>query len=197
METQFDPTRRAQDLAQACARSVCRTEAKRIRLRDTDGGEYEYPTELFPYADGGSVSLFAGEAIELDFAADGSTVKDPRFVRVIDRVDTANIRGYGGPTMNTAQPADPKKRQTMSLEFKQEEGKPDMTLVLRSDLGFTVKFDALIWIPTGNGVRVTRTSMCPLFAGIGGFEVWPQPIIMIALVNFRVLKPETDAVACN
>ena len=196
METQLDPARRAQDLAEACARSVCRTEAKPIRLRDIDGGEYEYQTQLFPYADGGSVSLFAGEAIVLDFAADGSTASEPHFVRVIDRVDLANIQGYGAASMNRMQPADPKQRQTVSLEFKQEEGKPDMTLVLRSDLDFTLKFDALIWVPTRSGIQVTRTSMCPLFAGIAGHELWPQPIVMIALANFRVLRPG-DATVCN
>ena len=84
----------------------------------------------------------------------------------------------------------------MSLEFRQEEGKPDMTLLVRSDLYFTVKFDAVIWLPTPNGVQVARKSMCPLFAGTVGHELWPQPIIMIALANFRVIEPG-DTVACN
>jgi hypothetical protein len=195
METQIDPMTRARELAEACARSVCRTELKPIRLRDNEGGEFEYPTEPFPYADGGNVSLFAGEAILLDFAADGSTVNDPHFVRVIEGVDTANVRGYGAATANAAK-ADPNERHTMSLEFKQEDGKPDMTLLVHSDLTFTVKFDALIWLPTRNGVQVTRTSMCPVFAGTGGYEFWPQPIIMIALTNFRVIEAG-DTVACN
>jgi hypothetical protein len=195
MEAQIDPMTRARELAEACGRSVCRTELKPVRLRDLDGGEFEYPTEPFPYADSGNVSLFAGEAILLDFAADGSTVKDPHFVRVIDRVDTANVRGYGGATANAAK-ADPNERHTMSFEFRQEEGKPDMTLLVRSDLNVTVKFDALIWLPTRNGVRVTRTSMCPVFAGTVGHELWPQPIIMIAMTNFRVIEAG-DTVVCN
>ena len=195
METRIDPMTRARDLAEACGRSVCRTELKPIRLRDLEGGEFEYPTEPFPYADGGNVSLFAGEAILLDFAADGSTVKDPHFVRLIDKVDTAGVRGYGAATANAGKAA-PNERHTMSLEFRQESGKPDMTLLLRSDLNFTVKFDALIWLPTRNGVQVTRTSMCPVLAGTAGFEFWPQPIIMIALTNFRVIEAG-DTVACN
>ena len=195
MEPQIDPMTRARDLAEACARSVCRTELRPIRLRDLEGGEFEYPTEPFPYADGGNVSLFAGEAILLDFAADGSTVKDPHFVRLIDKVDTSGVRGYGAATANAGKAA-PNERHTMSLEFKQDPGKPDMTLLLRSDLTFTVKFDALIWLPTRNGVRVTRTSMCPVLAGTAGFEFWPQPIIMIALTNFRVVGPG-DTVGCN
>jgi hypothetical protein len=194
MQTQIDPMTRARELAEACGRSVCRTELKPIRLRDLDCGEFEYPTEPFPYADSGNVSLFAGEAILLDFAADGSTVKDPHFVRVIENVDTANVRGYGGPI--AAAKADPNERHTMSFEFRQEEGKPDMTLLVRSDLNFTVKFDALIWLPTRNGVQVTRTSMCPVFAGTVGHEIWPQPIIMIAITNFRVIEAG-DTVACN
>ena len=195
MEPQIDPMTRARDLAEACARAVCRTELKPIRLRDNDGGEFEYPTEPFPYADGGNVSLFAGEAILIDFAADRSTVEDPHFVRVIERVDTANVRGYGGATASASR-TDPDERHTMSFEFRQEAGKPDMTLLVRSDLTFTVKFDALIWLPTRNGVQVTRTSMCPVFAGTLGHELWPQPIIMIALANFRVVEPG-DTVACN
>jgi hypothetical protein len=197
METRLDPRTRAEDLAKACARSVCRTEAKPIRLRDVDGGEFEYPTELFPYADDGSVTVFAGEAIVLDFAADGSTAKDPHFVHVIDRVDTSNIRGSRRTGTDTTPAIDPKERQTMALEFKQEPGKPGMTLRLRSDLDFTLKFDALIWIPTRNGVQVTRTSMCPLLAGLAGYELWPHPIVMIALMNFHTLPAGTDTVTCN
>jgi hypothetical protein len=65
-----------------------------------------------------------------------------------------------------------------------------MMLVFRSELGFPVKYDAAIVIPTKDGLRPARTSSCPVRAGLLGFEHWPFPIAMIVLSNFRAAAGE-------
>ena len=187
MAAEGDPMAAASDLAAACARSVCRTEVKRLTL-NAENGRFEYMTDLFPYADSGTVSIFPGETIVVEFESD-TAVSTPRFVKVTDH-------GHDAGTQEGMAVASPGAKPTISFEFRQDPDKPSMTLEVSSTLGTLVKYDALMWVPTPNGIRPARTSSCPLFAA-RGFETWPHPIVMLVLTNFRVLPREGGTIVCQ
>jgi hypothetical protein len=150
-----------------------------------ENGRFELMTDRFPYTDNGVVTIFPGEALIVEFA-DNSSVDKPRFVRLVDRVDIT-----GQPTE-----ADSEARPTMAFEFRQEPDMPTMTLEIKSTVDAMVKFDATMWVPTPDGIRVGHTSSCPVFANAGGIETWPHPIAMLILTNFRV-QPLSGNVACE
>jgi hypothetical protein len=178
----------AKQLAEACARSICRTESRELRLKSTAGGEWGIKTQLFPYADNGQIVLYPGETIEVEFAADGKAMDKPHFVRVVEPGAPQNSSGNTNtPAPNTA---------IMTLEFKQVDGKPDMLLTIKSTLGFLIKYDAQMFVPTKNGTQSIYTSSCPIVAKGSAFETWPHEIAMIVLHDFRVVS-ERDGVACN
>jgi hypothetical protein len=62
-----------------------------------------------------------------------------------------------------------------------------MVLEIVSTLPVTVKYDAVIFVATPNGIQPDRSSSCPVFSGTAGVEKWPVPLTMIALSNFRVI----------
>jgi hypothetical protein len=173
-------------LEQACARSVCRTEAKPMRLRTPEGTTITLMTERFPYADGGRVSIFPGETFVVEFD-DARRVNQPRFVSLTDKIDDK-------PGITLAPTG---SKPTMSFELKQDADGPSMMLVTKSTLDAIVKFDATMYVPTGDGMRSEHTSTCPVIAGGGSFETWPFPIGMLVLSNFRVLPKDTKNFTCE
>jgi hypothetical protein len=173
-------------LEQACARSICRTETKEMQLRTEDGGTLLVKTDLYPYADGGKVSIFSGETFTVEFP-DSDTVGEPRFTKLEDRLDESRGLSF----------APPGTRPTLTLELKQDEDGAGMRLVAKSTLGRIVKFDATMYVPTANGLQSGHTSTCPVIAGGGAYEMWPHPISMLLLTNFRVLPKETPNLACQ
>jgi len=175
----------AKELAEACARSTCRTESRELRLKATVGGEWGVKTQLYPYADNGQIVLYPGETIEVEFAADGKAMDKPRFLRVVEP-------GAGQSAANTKS-AD---AATMRFEFKQTDNKPDMTLIINSALGFLIKYDAYMFVPTKDGMRSIYTSSCPIIRRGSAYETWPHEIAMIVLSNFRVVS-DRDGVTCN
>jgi len=177
----------AHELAEACARSACRTESRELRLKSSAGGEWGIKTQLFPYTDKGQILLYAGETIEVEFAADGKAMDKPRFLRVV---------APGGGQNDPVPSPDPNVTATMTLELKQMENKPDMTLIIRSTLGFMIKYDAYMFVPTKDGMRSIYTSSCPIIPRGSAYETWPQEIAMLALTDFRVVS-ERDAGSCN
>jgi hypothetical protein len=187
-----EAARRAKDLAGACASNPCRTETRDIRLNDINGGSYDFMTELLPYVDDGAVSLYSGETVEIDFAADGKAMDRPRFVRTVEDKAAPGAP----PPADDAQPDQP-ARGAMRFQLKQTDGKADMTLEIKSDLGFIVKYDAVIFVPTPNGIKTMHTSSCPVISHGAGFETWPYPIMMIVLTDFRVLSADGKDYACR
>ncbi len=177
----IDPMAVARDLAAACARSPCRTEVRPLNL-NAESGRFELMTDLFPYVDNGAVAIFPGEAFIVEFP-DNRSLGNPRFVRAVDSVDVAAMSGAIAGL-------------TIAFEFKQDPGKPDMMLQIKSTIDAHVKYDATMWVPTPNGMQVGHTSSCPIFAKTGGIETWPHPIAMLVLTNFRVL-PLDGVIACQ
>lgn len=171
---------RANKMDAACARSACRTSSTELRLNAEDGGVFGIATEPLPYVDEGSIILYAGDAIEVELAGDGT----PRFVERLDHVvvDPATADQVAGATM--------------AFELKQLADKPDMTLTVQSALDYTVKYDAVMFVPTKEGMKSGYTSSCPVQARLGAFEKWPQPIAMIVLTHFRAV-PKDQAGICK
>ena len=162
---------RAKALAEICAQTVCRTETRELRLR-TPEGLFVTATEGNPYVHDGSVVLYPGDAVVVDFAADGSMADMPHFSRL------------SNAPVDVAAPLE--GRAIVSLDFSQRDDQPDMNLVLKSGLAFALKYDAYMFVPTRDGVRSGYTSSCTLAPGLTGYEHWPHAIVMIVLTNFRV-----------
>ena len=147
-------------------------------------------TTASPYVDEeGVVALYAGEAIEISF--DRNALTHPKFVRTIDRVDLEGLKGYQAD----APPPDPATPAILSLELRQTEGKPDMTLVLRNETGVPLKYDLTMFVPTAEGIKSAHTSACPVLPGMMGDEFWPHPVVMLLMSNFR--KADTGQFNCD
>jgi hypothetical protein len=189
-----DPVRdaaaaRAQLLIEKCAKLACRTQSRELRLQTGDGVAV-MDTELAPYADAGAVVLYPGEAIEVDFAADGKTLGEPHFERTVDRVEDPK-KGPDGKFIPSAPRSD--SRSNFWFEF-QDNGK-GMLLKLKSDLGVRVKYHAVMLVPERDGLRPADTSSCPVIPYGSAYESWPQAIAMIVLTDFHIVA-ENDT-ACD
>jgi len=174
-------------LAPICAKVPCRTESHEIRVNAEDGGAFGLNNELFPYADGdGAVIIYVGEAFEVSL--DRADVSKPQFVRLVPHVNREGLTGYHAPGPNEPPPTGP---AILSLELRQTEGKADMMLMVRNDTGVPLKFDALMAVPSREGVRHAHTSICAVMPGMMAFESWPHPVMMLVLTNFHRVEPGT------
>jgi hypothetical protein len=187
-----DPAReaaatRAKLLEEKCAKLACRTESRELRLQTKDGVAV-MKTELLPYADAGAVVLYPGDAIEVDFAADGKAMGEPHFSRTVDRLDDPKS-GPDGKPGPTAPRSD--SRSNFWLEF-QDNG-TGMMLKLKSDLGFRVKYHAVMLVPERDGLRSFDTSSCPVIPYGSAYESWPHAIAMIVLTDFHVVASNDSA----
>jgi len=174
-------------LAQKCAKLSCRTESRELRLKMSDGIA-SFQTELLPYADEGAVILYPGEAIEVDFPADGKAL-EPHFGKVVDRIDNPKVSN--GKRVATEPRSD--SRANFWFDFQQDGS--GMVLKLKSDLGYYVKYHAVMLVPERDGLRPVDTSSCPILSYGSAIESWPHPIAMIVLSDFHVV-PDNNTV-CN
>ena len=173
-------------LEQICARSACRMEVKSLRLQTPEGGTVVLMTERSPYADGGRVSIFPGEAFSVEFA-DMRSVNQPRFGKLLDRLDETRGVTFAKPGENPA----------LSFQLRQDSDGPSMILTTKSTLDAMVKYDATMYVPSANGMREEHTSTCPVIAGGSALEMWPFPIRMVVLSNFRVIPKDAKNIACD
>jgi hypothetical protein len=181
------------DLARVCALVRCRTERREIRLIAQDGGAFGVENDLFPYVDDtGGVVIYAGEAFEVSLdRADPSKLA---FGRLVPRVSADGLSGYRAPRPGDAPPTGP---ALLSFQLTQESGKPNMMLAVRNDTGVPLKFDATMYVPTREGLRTHKTSTCAIMPGTMGYEMWPHPVIMLVLSNFRRVKGGGATISCE
>lgn len=173
-------------LEQICARSACRMEVKSLRLQTPEGGAITLMTERTPYADDGQVSIFPGEAFSVEFA-DMRSVGQPRFAKLLDRLDETRGVSFAKPGENPA----------LSFQLRQDLDGPSMILTTKSTLDAMVKYDATIYVPGAGGMRQEHTSTCPVIAGGSALEMWPFPIRMVVLSNFRIVPKDAKNIACD
>jgi hypothetical protein len=171
---------RAKGLAEACARSTCRTQTRELQFK-LDGGTLSMQTELLPYADEGNILLYPGDTIEFDFAADGKSMDAPHFSRLVDHLEDPKLGN--GALVSAIPRAD--SRANFSFQFAQNG--TGMTLKVKSDIGYHVKYDAIMFVPEKDGLKQSYTSSCPVIPFGSAYETWPHPIAMIVLTGFRVV----------
>lgn len=153
-------------LTEICGMVRCRMEERDVRLTAVDGGSFGYKTQPFPYADpGGNVIIYPGEALEVEI--DPADVAHPKFVAVV-------------PNASVSAPG------TLTLEFAQTPGQPYMTLMLNNAAGVSLRYDATMYVPAREGMRVVHSPSCPVMSGMSNTESWTHPVVMLELSNFRV-----------
>jgi hypothetical protein len=170
------------ELAQICAKVVCRAERREIRLR-AEGGTAVVMTEMFPYVDTeGSIVIYAGEAFSVSFP-DPNDPSKPRFLHTIADIDNAPLPAANEPRI-------------LMLQFGQIEGDTGMMLTMRNATGVALKFDAIMYVPTRNGMGSASTSICALLPGMFNTESWPHPVAMLVLNHIRKVDvtPNADGV---
>jgi hypothetical protein len=180
---------RAQALAEACARTACRAEAKEITLNAPGDRIARFRTEKIPYADGGSIAIYPGESFAVRIRVQGEQLGEPVFEQIFDGPSPAKLLGHH-PDAEAKALQDTKNMPVealLYLYFKQDDKGPGMTLEITSALPVTVKYDAVMFAATPDGIRPAPTSSCPVASGIAALETWPQPLTMLLLSNFRVV----------
>jgi len=171
---------RAQSLEEACVRTTCRTQSRELQFK-LSGGTVSMQTDLLPYADEGNIFLYPGDTIEFDFAADGKSMDAPHFSRLVDHLEDPKL-GNGALVAATPR-AD--SRANFSVQFLQDG--TGMTLKVKSDIGYYVKYDVTMFVPEKEGLKQSDTSSCPVIPFGAGYETWPHPIAMIALSGFHIV----------
>src|SRR5258706_11652601 len=175
---------RAKSLEEACARTTCRTQSRELQFK-LSSGTVSMQTDLLPYADEGNIFLYPGDTIEFDFAAVGKSMDAPHFSRLVDRLEDPKL---GNGALVSANPrAD--SRANFSFQFAQDG--TGVTLKVKSDIGYHVKYDVIMFVPEKDGLKQSYTSSCPVIPYGSAYETWPHPIAMIVLTGFRVV-PDGD-----
>lgn len=195
----IDPVQAMRDLEEACARSLCRTELVDIILQGPDDKIVQYRTSPVPYTDEGTIAIYPGESFSVRISVEGKKVGPPVFVERFKGDPPVGPLGHKPEAeMKALQDTKSMPEEGMLyLTFKQEDNpRGGMSLVVTSRLPVTIKYDAVMFIPTADGPRPARTSSCPVFSGASGFETWPQPLTMMLLTNIRVLDTGGN-VACE
>src|SRR5690348_14593085 len=72
------------------------------------------------------------------------------------------------------------------IKFEQKDGDLNMNLTLKSDFPITLKYDAIMFVPTQRGPQPAPTSSCPLLGRTGGVELWPHAVTLLLLTNLRL-----------
>lgn len=152
-----------------------------------DGKVFETATEGYPYLDSeGTVLIYPGEKIAITLEKKGSGLD----------AQLASVTGLDGPLDLPANPA-----PTLRFEFEQDP-KLGMMLTATNATNLGIKYDAQMFVPTPNGVKLAHTSICPLMPPQGisptfsGFENWPHPIVLMVISNIRV-QPDDAPRTCN
>jgi hypothetical protein len=137
-----------------------------------------FQTELLPYADEDAVVLYPGETIEVDFPADDKAL-EPHFGMTVDHVDGPKV--VGGKRVASA----PRSDSRVNFWFDFQQTASGMVLKLKSDIGYDVRYHAVMLVPEKDGLRRLGTSSCPVISYGAVTESWPHQIAMIVLSDFH------------
>ncbi|WP_443747770.1 hypothetical protein [Asticcacaulis solisilvae] len=196
--------------ADACQATACRTGGfDAVVLVDKD--HYRtVPITHSPYVlPDGSILIFPGETIAIQFRRDGDTLSAPTFYRRFapalparietgDKVgdDPANaglpvIKGDVSKDKVAGLPPD-----TLLLSYGQANGQPGMMLFVDHTFARTLKLDATMSLIGKGRYEQRPTSTCPILPGVSSFESWPNPLGPMILKGFRLL-PASDKIVCQ
>ena len=177
----------AQMLKQMCAQVPCR-KVTTLTLR-TESSKGQIDTNPYPYLDpNGNVIIYPGETITLALAGNGSG--KPRLLEATD--------AGGKHSFAKAAPTE----KTLTFQFKQTDGKPDMVLTAVNTTTSAIKYDAVISAVTDKGINQKPSATCPLSPpspgqpSFRGIESWPFPIVGLLIHDIRPLGKSTPR-ACE
>jgi hypothetical protein len=105
----------------------------------------------------------------------------PHFSRLVDRLEDPKLGN--GALVSSSPRLD--SRANFSLQFTQNG--TSTTLRVKSDIGYQVKYDVIMFVPEKDGLKQSYTSSCPVIPYGSAYETWPYPIAMIVLAGFRVV----------
>lgn len=188
-----DRTVTARELAAICAQTVCRAE-KAIELRAPNDNIVRFNTDPVPYVYDGTLTIYPGETYAVRMRVQGKDLGKPVFENGSEGKPRPGPTGYNPDAEAKA------LRDTVSapvealvyFSFKQQDG-TGMMLEILSTLPVTLKYDAVMFVATPQGIQPDRTSSCPVFGGGFGTESWPVPLTMLALSNFRIVAGTNPA----
>lgn len=167
------PAAAVSDLETFCRTAHCRHDVS-VRLRKPDGSVFEKHSALMPPAvQRGLIGVLPGETV--------------RFVPIL--VD-GKFHGWREPATLDA-PDTP----VFSIRLEQADGKPDMVATLTNSGARTAKLR--MGLVTLNSDQPHPTSSCPVLAGIGSMEMWPEPVFMLLVSELTFVDAPTSAEACN
>jgi len=154
----------------ACGKGNCQHNVH-VTLKQANGAAFdrvfpEAPAVVQPFGFG----VFVGQTVYIE-----ADVADGKLVNLVSVDKMSN----------------PEK--TVTAKFEQVEGK-GMMLTVTNPFQKMLKFDMAV-LPLGQRT-LTRTSSCPVGAGIMSVELWQEPILHVALIGGHFL-PDSDKVTCQ
>jgi hypothetical protein len=200
----------APDIEAVCAATACRAGGYETVLRLDDKHFTTVPVTKSPYIlDDGSLLLFPGESLAIQFDIENDQPVRPRFVRRFAPKFPMQIEKDGKPVANPsdnglpAVPMDEHKvlfdtlpPNTVVLSYGQLDGKPDMMLTIDHSLPKRFKVAAVMQVPDGKSYDSRATTSCPIQPHLTLFEHWPHRIGPMILKAPRLLSDTEDA-ACT
>jgi len=202
------------DIATVCANTACRTGGYDAVV-GVDAEHYTtIPVTHSPYLlDDGSVLIFPGETIAVQFAVDGDKIGKPLSAKryaphlplqvvISGGAPTSNPENDGLPIVTAKMPADEVALlgpNTLLLSYGQlkERGSTGMALIIEHNLAHTMKLDAIVAELAVGKYKQHYTSTCPIMPKMWGYESWPNALGPLVLGNFRFLPDGGTSLTCN
>lgn len=198
------------DLQKVCAEATCRDGGYDLALGLGAGRATSISVPHSPIVLDGTLLIFPGETIAIQFDVDGDRLIPRKIVQrysaryPVPRVNAdhstfANPDDAALPHLKGGQAKDedlPPNTLVVSYGQLQPMADPGMVLTLQQNTGRMMKVDALIAEMAGTTYNQHPSSTCPIPPNISGFETWGNALGPLALTNFRLL-PEGSPMVCQ
>ncbi|HVZ29308.1 MAG TPA: hypothetical protein VG839_02870 [Asticcacaulis sp.] len=174
-----------------CASQACRKGGYNVALR-VDAKKYAtVPVSHSPYIlPNGSIMIFPGETIAVQFTLDGDKLTAPKFYKAYaprlpaqvtsgGKMSDPDTAGLGKDDAGSLPP------NTVLLSYGQFKGQAGMVLEVEHNMPRTVKLDALMAVIQQGAYVQKPAATCPVKAKLLAFETWQQPLGPMVLANTR------------
>jgi len=202
------------DVEKACAQRTCRVGGFEAVIGVDKDRYMTIPVTRSPYLlEDGSILMFPGETIAVQFAVNGDTLGAPLSVqRYAPHLPAFILMSGGAPVVNSEDATLPQIKEdlpakevaalppnTLLLSYGQfkPKGETGMVLTLEHNLPHTVKLDLTIAEISPGAYKQHYTSSCPIPPKIWGNENWPNALGPIVLDKFRFLADGGTTMNCE
>lgn len=154
-------------LKQICEITHCR-ENQTIIIASTDGRLIEVDISGLPVVLDGTVNIYPSEKLAVEVTVTDEEISDLTFVENASNPD-----------------------RTITIEFYQDKKLGDgygMMLIVNNPFDRYLRYEA--FIENVEKQEFEYTSSCPVGPGLTSYEIWPYPIIHLALTKFRLLPKD-------